>query len=614
MTTMDSDSESQDSDDGRRFRFEATRKDTAPTMKIVTEHSKSKKSYSEKKSHRDRQVKYERGNDLRDRKTDRHRSSTFDDRNSSERQKELRHSKYSRHESRSSKRDDSKEVKEHRDTKNNAISEKETKRSDSFDSKDRSRDSKRYKDRSKQDHYKQRSQEKFRDKSLDDKHRSKAHVRYKHISKKDHERSYELSKRSTDEKLRNDKTRKSNKDFLKNLEDVSDSDFSSNINQSDKQTVQIDSFNSVEVQDCKDLDLSDFDVLSETDENLSDSVDHNTQNTSFIVSSKEDRITINEKLTKSSNNNLKELEENESEHINCKFSAIESSNQCRNNVIGPYLPSAFVNKLKRVSSLDGECTYESVKELQHNSSNDEDFSFGPALPPHLKKSAEPKVIGPALPNNVATDEHNENEVVKEMENEESENDESIGPLPVDHPAARSSYIHEQLEHRARMIKEGFKEPTVYEENKREEWMTELPPAQAVNLGLGPRKFRTRPGPDMSDRSSWTDTPADKIKKQKERAEKRFLQKEESTNHSKKRHKEESNKHRKREKSLLEMHQEALHKKKRKKEEEEGSIGKPIRRPFDRDIDLQSNIFDKAQKSKILKKAQMLDDRFARGGI
>lgn len=50
-------------------------------------------------------------------------------------------------------------------------------------------------------------------------------------------------------------------------------------------------------------------------------------------------------------------------------------------------------------------------------------------------------------------------------------------------------------------------------NKREEWMTELPSAQAANLGLGPRKFRLRDGPDMSDRSCWTDTPTQKAQKQ-----------------------------------------------------------------------------------------------------
>lgn len=46
-------------------------------------------------------------------------------------------------------------------------------------------------------------------------------------------------------------------------------------------------------------------------------------------------------------------------------------------------------------------------------------------------------------------------------------------------------------------------------------MVELPPAQAVDLGLGPRKFRVKAGPDMSDRSCWTDTPSMKTKKKKE---------------------------------------------------------------------------------------------------
>lgn len=47
-------------------------------------------------------------------------------------------------------------------------------------------------------------------------------------------------------------------------------------------------------------------------------------------------------------------------------------------------------------------------------------------------------------------------------------------------------------------------------------MTELPPVQGVALGLGPRKFKTRDGPDLSDRSSWSDTPADKMRKQQEK--------------------------------------------------------------------------------------------------
>lgn len=44
-------------------------------------------------------------------------------------------------------------------------------------------------------------------------------------------------------------------------------------------------------------------------------------------------------------------------------------------------------------------------------------------------------------------------------------------------------------------------------------MLDLPPERAANLGLGPRQFRAKPAPEMGDRSIWTDTPADKAKKQ-----------------------------------------------------------------------------------------------------
>jgi len=52
----------------------------------------------------------------------------------------------------------------------------------------------------------------------------------------------------------------------------------------------------------------------------------------------------------------------------------------------------------------------------------------------------------------------------------------------------------------------------------------------------------------------------------------------------------------------------------KEEKEAKRTGISTRRPFDRDIDLQVNRFDQAQKKSILLKAQMLDDRFSRGQI
>jgi len=52
----------------------------------------------------------------------------------------------------------------------------------------------------------------------------------------------------------------------------------------------------------------------------------------------------------------------------------------------------------------------------------------------------------------------------------------------------------------------------------------------------------------------------------------------------------------------------------KEEKEARRTGISTRRPFDRDIDLQVNRFDQAQKKTILMKAQLLDDRFSRGQI
>lgn len=52
--------------------------------------------------------------------------------------------------------------------------------------------------------------------------------------------------------------------------------------------------------------------------------------------------------------------------------------------------------------------------------------------------------------------------------------------------------------------------------RREEWMLALPPESTVDLGLGPRTFRARGAPEKgADRSGWTDTPADKARKEEE---------------------------------------------------------------------------------------------------
>ena len=177
-------------------------------------------------------------------------------------------------------------------------------------------------------------------------------------------------------------------------------------------------------------------------------------------------------------------------------------------------------------------------------------------------------------------------------------------------------------------------------------MIELPPAASVNLGLERRKFRIRPAPDMSDRSQWTDTPADRARKRMEKVRlSKFIQfstnyihiretwlkffefqlesrsvlpvppinveREEQCDESR----DDEKKSEKRQKSLMELHQKKLNKKKRKEEKERKKIGKPVeRRPFDRDVDLQANRFDAARKKSIVMKARELNDRFSRGNM
>ena len=49
---------------------------------------------------------------------------------------------------------------------------------------------------------------------------------------------------------------------------------------------------------------------------------------------------------------------------------------------------------------------------------------------------------------------------------------------------------------------------------REEWMVELPLEMTKNFGVTARKFSTKPATSVDkDRSMWTDTPADRARKE-----------------------------------------------------------------------------------------------------
>lgn len=194
----------------------------------------------------------------------------------------------------------------------------------------------------------------------------------------------------------------------------------------------------------------------------------------------------------------------------------------------------------------------------------------------------------------------------------------IGPMPI---GGGKTKAHLELEKRAlelKLAKLNERDERANKETMREEWMIELPEIRGVaGLGLVARQFRAKERDEIGDRSGWTDTPNDRVRKSYAREPtadelraaqqrdadavfkaKRDVEQEAAARKHKKKHK--------RDESLLEIHQKKLKKKKEKDAE------KVERRPFSRDNDLKVNRFDEAQKRSVIKKAQLLDTRFGSG--
>ncbi|XP_036419365.1 GPALPP motifs-containing protein 1 isoform X1 [Colossoma macropomum] len=317
-------------------------------------------------------------------------------------------------------------------------------------------------------------------------------------------------------------------------------------------------------------------------------------------------------------------------------------------IIGPALPPLYkpvestsssedsdqevvFKRAKYSGSGDGPSPNRSRREEQaarKPSVEDDDGFFGPALPPGYKKKESsperPPVLGPALPPGFERQDHDEDAeeddgaigpalppgYTADSSSSEGEDDAVVGPMPAKDAAESSVAL--DFERRAKRMKDKLmgldNEP---EELKRESWMTELPP-ELQHIGLGARTFKKRSGPEDKDRSIWTDTPADRERKARERQEakeKGLPAKEEGPRLSQKdldmAEKVSKYNESKRGESLLSMHT-----KKMKRKAEEDSKQPVERRPFDRDADLQVNRFDEAQKKALLKKSQELNTRFS----
>ncbi|XP_029458769.1 GPALPP motifs-containing protein 1 isoform X2 [Rhinatrema bivittatum] len=316
---------------------------------------------------------------------------------------------------------------------------------------------------------------------------------------------------------------------------------------------------------------------------------------------------------------------------------------------GPALPPGYQYHVSSGTSEDSEEDEPSrAKREEHQNSGEENGSspkrrkqkcaekepddgfFGPALPPGFKRQAdspERPIIGPALPPGFQeADQAGEEEeeqprpsvfsafATKAVDSSEEEEEAEIGPAPA--KGIVESFIARDFEARSQLMKKkltsGKDEKDASKPLKREFWMTELPP-ELKGFGLGPRTFKKKTDEKSGDRSVWTDTPADKERKAKERQEaKTSTSKGEEESYLSERDKKmaeqvSSHNDSKRSESLLDLHQKKL------KRKAEGEKSKPQeRRPFDRDQDLHVNRFDEAQKKALLKKSRELNTKFSHG--
>lgn len=326
-----------------------------------------------------------------------------------------------------------------------------------------------------------------------------------------------------------------------------------------------------------------------------------------------------------------------------KESDEDSDNE--NEIAGPALPPGYKRGEPSSSSDESELEV-AVKRAKtgHTTGNrpaeaektkvpeeEDDGFFGPALPPGFEKRSRspetPPLLGPALPpgfRRAAYDNDDDNDdedgegfpgpalppgYQADPSSSEGEEEDVIGPMPAKGPVQDSVAL--DFERRARMMKEKLTRDDTPEVLTRETWMTELPP-ELQHIGVGARTFKKKSGPEKGDRSIWTDTPADRERKMRERLEgkkKGEVEKDSVPKLSRKElemaEKVTKYNESKRAESLMSLHTKTM------KEKAKEAADKPVeRRAFDRDTDLQVNRFDDAQKQRLLKKSQELNTRFS----
>eukprot|EP01098_Paradermamoeba_levis_P011567 TRINITY_DN4960_c0_g1_i2.p1 TRINITY_DN4960_c0_g1~~TRINITY_DN4960_c0_g1_i2.p1 ORF type:complete len:245 (-),score=112.28 TRINITY_DN4960_c0_g1_i2:47-781(-) len=186
----------------------------------------------------------------------------------------------------------------------------------------------------------------------------------------------------------------------------------------------------------------------------------------------------------------------------------------------------------------------------------------------------------------------------------------VGPLPPTHSNLLEDIESDQQE---KEIWKGMREAEERQKEKkpeREEWMTKLPQNRPVAVFAGARQFSKRDVGESQMDSSWTDSPQEREKKKNKKVE------DITTHHAPSLQDEESLKifeeyeAKKRGKSLMEIHQEE----KKKKEREEGGEKEQIRRPFDREKDLEiKRPLDPKSTNQLFADSKMLNTKFGNSG-
>lgn len=206
-------------------------------------------------------------------------------------------------------------------------------------------------------------------------------------------------------------------------------------------------------------------------------------------------ISENDNTQEKPANSLKETNENNIKQTKTEFT-----------VIGPNLPTRSPEMQKVETSCIGPVLPPHLQEnigpalppdFQEKSQQNDDTTetIGPTLPSYLQEQTceNPKTIGPTLPSHLR-------KKLEEEADEQNRDEEVYGPLPPGMSA--HSAAHVALEERALQMKLSALDPVKEKAEVREEWMLELPDVKAAHLGLGPRQFRGRAGPDLTDRYGW----------------------------------------------------------------------------------------------------------------